>query len=51
MTTGNVLYLAMSIATFALFSAVLAYETWQQSRGARDTTLADRHEPESTITA
>jgi len=32
MTTGNLLYLLMSIGMFAAFSAVLAYESWQQSR-------------------
>ncbi len=32
MTTGNVLYLLMSIGAFAVFAAVLAYESWQQSR-------------------
>ena len=29
MTTGNMLYLAMAIGTFVLFSAVLAYQSWQ----------------------
>jgi hypothetical protein len=51
MTTGNALYLAMAIGTFALLSAVLAYETWQQSRVARDTMSAQRNESQSTITA
>jgi hypothetical protein len=32
MTTGNVLYLAMSIAMFVVFAGVLAYQSWQQSR-------------------
>lgn len=32
MTTGSVLYLLMSIGMFAVFSAVLAYESWQQAR-------------------
>ena len=32
MTTGNVLYLMMVIGVFMLFSAMLAYQSWQQSR-------------------
>ena len=32
MTTGNVLYLLMSIGVFGPFSAVLGYESWMQSR-------------------
>jgi hypothetical protein len=32
MTTGNVLYLLMSTGAFVVFSAVLAYQSWQQSR-------------------
>jgi hypothetical protein len=32
MTLGNILYLAMAVGVFGLFSAVLAYETWWQSR-------------------
>jgi hypothetical protein len=45
MTTGNVLYLAMSIGMFGLFSAVLAYQSWQQSRQGPDMVSAplDRH--------
>jgi hypothetical protein len=31
MTTGSMLYLAMVLAAFGLFSAVLAYQSWQQS--------------------
>jgi hypothetical protein len=34
MTTGSVLYLLMSVGVFVLFSAVLAYQSWQQSRVA-----------------
>jgi hypothetical protein len=36
MTTGNVLYLVMCIGTFAVFSAALAYQSWQQSRLGRE---------------
>jgi hypothetical protein len=36
MTTGNLLYLAMSIGMFATFSAVLAYQSWQQSKLGAD---------------
>ena len=32
MTTGNVLYLAMSIGMFLVFAVVLGYQSWQQSR-------------------
>ena len=32
MSTGSVLYLVMVLATFGVFSAVLAYQSWQQSR-------------------
>lgn len=32
MTLGNILYLAMAIGVFGLFSAVLAYQTWLQTR-------------------
>jgi hypothetical protein len=38
MTTGSVLYLLMSIAMFVAFSAVLAYQSWQQSRFMSKTT-------------
>jgi len=31
MSTGNVLYLLMTIAMFVSFAAVLAYYSWQQS--------------------
>jgi hypothetical protein len=51
MTTGNVMYLAMAIGTFVLFSAVLAYQSWQQSRVARDAISAPRNEPHRAITA
>ena len=36
MTTGNVLYLLMVIGMFVSFSAVLAYQSWQQSRLGRE---------------
>jgi FtsH-binding integral membrane protein len=32
MTTGSMLYLLMSTGMFVVFSAVLAYESWQQAR-------------------
>ena len=32
MTTGNVLYLLMSIAMFVVLAGVLAYQSWKQSR-------------------
>jgi hypothetical protein len=51
MTTGNVLYLAMAIGTFVLLSAVLAYQSWQQSLGAPDAMSASGNEPHRAITA
>ena len=51
MTTGNVLYLAMAIGTFVLLSAVLAYQSWQQSRVTPDAMLASGNERHSAITA
>jgi len=51
MTTGNVLYLAMAIGTFVLLSAVLAYQSWQQSRAARDARSTPSNEPHRAITA
>jgi hypothetical protein len=50
MTTGSMLYLAMAIGTFVLLSAVLAYQSWQQSRVARDPMSAPRNEPNRAIT-
>ena len=32
MTTGSMLYLAMTIGVMAIFSLVLAYQAWHQSR-------------------
>jgi hypothetical protein len=47
MTTGNVLYLLMTIGTFVMFAAVLFYQSWQQSRRGPDVVPlpapADRH--------
>lgn len=31
MTTGNVLYLAMTIGMFGMFALMLAYQSWRQS--------------------
>ena len=45
------LYLAMAIGTFVLFSAVLAYQSWQQSRLVRDAMSATGNEPPRAITA
>lgn len=39
MTTGNVLFLLMVVGMFASFSAVLAYQSWQQAR-SRATVVA-----------
>jgi hypothetical protein len=45
MTSGNFWYLLMCLATFAGFSAVLAYESWQQSRLGRETVPAKADVP------
>ena len=31
MTTGNILYLALSLVMFSAFSVMLAWQTWQQT--------------------
>ena len=36
MSTGNVLYLLLSIGTFVSLSVVLAYVSWQQSVSGPD---------------
>jgi hypothetical protein len=36
MSTGNVLYLLMTIGTFVVFAAVLGFQSWQQSRRGPD---------------
>ncbi len=51
MTTGNVLYLAVAIGTFVVLSAVLAYQSWEQSRVARDAMPAPGNMPHRAITA
>ncbi len=44
MTTGNVLYLLMTIGMFVAFSAVVGYQSWQQSRlGPEVKTVPDAH--------
>jgi hypothetical protein len=43
MTIGSALYLLMVIASFGVFSVVLAYESWQQGRaGAANVPHAGR---------
>ena len=55
MTIGNVLYLLMSIGMFAVFSVVLAYQSWQQSRVGPEVVPASgpapKAEPHHAITA
>jgi hypothetical protein len=63
MTTGNVLYFAMSIGTFSLLSVALAYQSWRQSslgpemvrvrtQGARmQQAQTQRPEPHGVLTA
>jgi len=55
MTTGNVLYLAMSIGMFVVFAVVLAYESWQDSRVGSDavsgSTPAPQPAPDHVLTA
>jgi hypothetical protein len=40
MSTGNLLYLLMTIGVFTGFSFVLAYVSWQQSKSGPDMTGA-----------
>lgn len=53
MTTGSMLYLLMSIAMFAAFSVVLAYQSWQQARLGPETVSqpAEDQGQHQTITA
>jgi hypothetical protein len=51
MTTGNVLYLAMSIGSFALFAVVLAYQSWRESQVTRDAEATSQPEPQRAVTA
>jgi hypothetical protein len=53
MTSGNCWYLLMCLATFAGFSAALAYVSWQQSRMGRETVpaKADARQERESITA
>jgi hypothetical protein len=45
MTTGNVLYLVMSVGMFVLLGAVLAYQSWQGSRQTSKTVAQPAAEP------
>ncbi|MDR3531668.1 MAG: hypothetical protein P4L90_14085 [Rhodopila sp.] len=53
MTTGSVLYLAMCLAMFGVFSVVLAYHSWQQGRMGPEmlSTPANQPEPGHAVTA
>ena len=58
MTTGSTLYLVMSIGMFVVFSLVLAYQSWQQSRLGPETLPAVKQnaapaheEPKSALAA
>jgi hypothetical protein len=53
MTTGSALYLLMALGVFALFSVVLAYQSWQQSRRGPDMLPAqtEHEEPRGAIAA
>jgi hypothetical protein len=51
MTDGNVLYLLMCVAIFAAFSAVLAYNSWQQSKLGPEMVPASDSHPESAALA
>lgn len=48
MTHGSMLYLLMCVATFAAFSVVLAYNSWQQSKLGPETVPAPEQYPETT---
>jgi hypothetical protein len=53
MSTGSVLYLVMVLAMFGILSAVLAYQSWQQSRQGPEMLPArqdqDQEEPHHAI--
>jgi len=53
MSTGSMLYLVMVLAVFGVFSAVLAYQSWQQSRQGPEMLPAhqDQTEPHHAIAA
>ncbi len=47
MTLGNVLYLLMCVAVFAAFSAVLGYNSWQQSKLGPETVSGPEELPQT----
>ncbi len=47
MSRGEVLYLLMCGAMFAAFSAVLAYNSWQQSKLGPETVRVPEQHPET----
>ncbi|HEY0185477.1 MAG TPA: hypothetical protein VGC09_21965 [Rhodopila sp.] len=47
MTTGEALYLLMTLGMFLLFSVVLAYHSWQQSTLGPETLSDPAHHPET----
>ena len=51
MTSGSLLYLLMCLAVFGVFSVVLAYESWQQSRLGRETVPAAAPHEADSVTA
>jgi hypothetical protein len=51
MTSGNLLYLLMCLGTFALFTAALAYESWQQSRLGREIVPAEEPQAAQSVIA
>ena len=46
MTFGNVLYLVMAVGLMVIFSIVLAYQSWQQSRRGPDMIGGDAQQPD-----
>ena len=53
MTTGNVLYLVMTIGMFGVFALMLAYQSWKQSQLGSDMigTSTKRPAPQRPISA
>jgi hypothetical protein len=51
MLTGEVLYLALVVGVFVLFSVTLAYQTWQQSRPTPQPAQqsSNKHEPHGAV--
>lgn len=50
MTLGNILYLALAVGVFCLFSITLAYQSWRQSRAETKPARAQGQRVQSGVT-